>query len=270
MNKRAHVVAARALLDSGDNVSLPYAALELRMAMEAIAYEKLRAYASRLPEEAFARWQAPQAIKALLEFEPHANREKRVAFGTQDGPGEPAAAMSVLGETRSFDLTWLRSAYNTLGSLLHLPTPRKASTLTDPASIAKSRGLLERIYTEVARVANATLEGGMAEVVYFNCARCDKTVVSNAEAVRSTRRAVCLSPSCSAVHVAEINTEDEFTFLLDAVYTECPECQRSIEIERRHISFGAAFRCASCETEYHFSHVSWQYDRTTPVADPGT
>ena len=37
MDKRAHVAAADALLKSGNDTSLRYAALELRMAMESIA-----------------------------------------------------------------------------------------------------------------------------------------------------------------------------------------------------------------------------------------
>jgi hypothetical protein len=72
MDKRAHVARATELLDKADDALLPYAALELRMAMEAIAYGKLRAFATRIPTSVLDKWQPPQAMRALLEFEPHA------------------------------------------------------------------------------------------------------------------------------------------------------------------------------------------------------
>src|SRR5262245_42333641 len=106
MHKRAHVSAARRLLDSGDAGLLPYAALELRMAMEAITYDKLRAHAHRLPSDVLDKWQPPQAMKALLEFAPHAADERVVAFGLQPGPGVPAEQRRPIAEKRSFDLEW--------------------------------------------------------------------------------------------------------------------------------------------------------------------
>lgn len=256
MHKRAHVAAARRLLASGDDASLPYAALELRMAMEAIAYAKLRAYATRVPEEAFAKWQAPQAVKALLQFEPHANREKRVVLRSHDATGASGTA-ALLGETRSFDLTWFRKSYNSLGSLLHQPSPTRASKAVEPASLEKVRATLTTILIEVERVAASTLEGGMAEVVYFSCFGCQQRVWCNLEAVRASRRAVCLYSSCSAVHTAELHDDGTISFLLDAVGTECPVCQSVTYVERRHLNIGFGFSCDACCAEYEISGVVW-------------
>jgi hypothetical protein len=49
MDKRLHLAAAETLLASGRERELIYAALEMRMTIEEIAYEKLRLYAPRLP-----------------------------------------------------------------------------------------------------------------------------------------------------------------------------------------------------------------------------
>lgn len=269
MNKRAHVAAARTILESGQDSSLGYAALELRMAIETITYEKLRAHAKRLPESVLETWQPPQAMKALLEFEPHGNREKRVAFGEQPAAGQRPATMNALGETRSFDLTWLRSAYHRLGNFLHVPAPRRALKAATPVSVAGVRSALNQILAEVARVSEGTLEGGIAVVVHFNCFRCEQTVWSNTEAVRVTKRAVCLNPACAAVHVAEINDKDEFTFVLDAVEATCADCGEVISIERRHISLGSSFVCESCKATYEFTHVTYEYDRKRSTPKEG-
>ena len=49
-------------LDSGDADRLPYAALELRKAMECLAYERLLLYRDELPEDKMAIWQ-PRACE---------------------------------------------------------------------------------------------------------------------------------------------------------------------------------------------------------------
>jgi hypothetical protein len=51
INKYDCLARAKALLDAGDTTSLRYACLELRSCMEEATYEKLRAYAPRLPRD---------------------------------------------------------------------------------------------------------------------------------------------------------------------------------------------------------------------------
>lgn len=267
MHKLAHVAAARRLLDSADDASLPYAALELRMAMEAIAYAKLSAYATRVPDEAFAKWQAPQAVKALLEFEPRANREKRVVIRSHDGTGAPGKT-TVLGDVRSFDLSWLRKAYNTVGNLLHHPSPSRAPKAAESASLATVRATLVKILGEVERVAAGTLEGSVAAVVYFNCFVCENTVWANIEAVRASRRAVCLHTSCSAVHTAELHDDGTIRFLLDAAGFECPDCDTITHLERRHLAIGFGFSCHGCRAEYNVTSVTWDVTPKVVSADP--
>lgn len=49
LNKLDCLARAKALLASGDAASLRYTCLELRFCMEAVTYDKLSAYAPRLP-----------------------------------------------------------------------------------------------------------------------------------------------------------------------------------------------------------------------------
>ena len=83
MTAKAHIKRARELLSSPDPAVVPYAALEMRMAMEAITYEKLRAYAPRLPLTVLDTWQPPQAMKVLLQFEPRAGSNMRMRFAEE-------------------------------------------------------------------------------------------------------------------------------------------------------------------------------------------
>ena len=269
MHKRTHVASARTLLASADDSVLAYAALELRMAMEAITYDKLRAYADRLPSEALARWQPPQAMKALLEFEPHAAAEGAVAVARQAADGTAATKRHMLGQKRSFDLTWLRTSYNKLGSLLHLPAPRRANKANEAESLSKTREMLMSILAEVDRVAGATLEGGIARVVYFNCDVCEQLVFCNEEAVRSTKRAVCLEESCSAEHFVKIGEDDSFTFFLDTTGFDCLKCKEITPVENRHLAVGAGFKCNSCGTQHSFVSTHWEYSAHVAPSEGG-
>jgi hypothetical protein len=140
MSKHIHVERAATLLASGVESDLSYAALELRMAMEAIAYEKLRLYAPRLPESIFDKmWQPPQIMKALLEFEPWAMENKTISNARTDEDGSSTEQV-IIGEHFSFKLQWLRKAYNTVGQFLHTPTPKQAeqTILTKATSLSKN------------------------------------------------------------------------------------------------------------------------------------
>src|ERR1043166_3262420 len=259
MHKRQHVERARTLLATGDNADLPYAALELRMAMEAITYDKLRAHAARLPAEVLDRWQPPQAMKALLQFEPSAGRNFVVRVAPQPTVGVPGTQAFTLGEHRSFDLGWLRPSYNKLGSYLHVPSPKQSASRTTDAATASRREALQTILVEVERVAGARLEGGMASVIQFDCDKCERLVLCNEEAVRETKRAVCLEPSCSAEHFAEFASDGCVTFYLDAMQFDCLKCKAAIPVETRRLAIGWTFRCDACSAPHVLRNTHWEY-----------
>lgn len=112
MNKRDHAKRAGELISSGIDTDLRYAALELRMAMEVIAYEKLRFYAARLPAAVLETWQPPQAIKLLLELEPEALYDKQFRIAEQHSEGSETGRVIFAGEHFSFKLPWLKKSYH--------------------------------------------------------------------------------------------------------------------------------------------------------------
>ena len=80
--------AAVALLAKSDDSSLRYAALEVRRCMEAVVYEKLKAYGTLLPEGSVHQWQPPQAFDALIDIEPNAELSGTIAVAIQPGFGK--------------------------------------------------------------------------------------------------------------------------------------------------------------------------------------
>jgi len=180
LDKHSCMTRAKALLSAPTAENLRYAALELRLCMEAITYEKLRSFAERIPESVLRTWQPPQAVKALLEFEPDADRSYTLSFGAEEAYGVPPKVMQVMGTHNALPLSWLRKYYNKLGRFLHSPSPGSRQS-PPPEDLA---GELMKIVADLEAPLASTITGGtFGEVCTFSCARCESIVVKNAAAV---------------------------------------------------------------------------------------
>jgi hypothetical protein len=74
---------AKELLKSDENENLVYAALELRMSMEAVIYNQAGLYKSELPENVMEIWQPKKLLEVLLEIDPNCDVSSTIAFGVQ-------------------------------------------------------------------------------------------------------------------------------------------------------------------------------------------
>jgi hypothetical protein len=268
MHRDGHLDAARALLAEPTG-NLRYAALELRFAIESIVYEKLRLYAARVPAAVLDKWQPPQAMRALVQFEPNAAREKVIRLGRQPALGAPPTEWFTLGEHRTFTIQWLNKSYNQLGSFLHEPAPSRERSTQDTGNETKMRVALESILTEVERVAGSTIDGTLASVVTFQCMVCDRPTICNEAAARETRRAVCLDPACAAEHNVAVADDGTFTFFLNATDFDCLSCKALTPVQNRHLAIGRTFKCASCGVSHTFVETHWGYALSSELTPPG-
>jgi hypothetical protein len=203
MKKDECITNAKSLIARGDEASLRYAALELRMCMELITYEKLRTYSSMIPESILEKWQPPQAVKALLEFEPHADESYVLSYGRQKGPAIPAESMTVLGEHKSLSYKWLKTHYNKIGYALHAQAKAKTG---DSRESTKWKDYLLQVVSELEEVIASRINGsGMRTVFSSECERCEGRVVVNSAAAKNTGRAACFNPECKAEYEPILN-----------------------------------------------------------------
>jgi hypothetical protein len=117
---------AKQEIDS-DDYRLKYAALELRIALESLAYEHARLYQEEIAIEKLSTWQPRQLFKLLLEFDPYADKSSSLSIGLQEEQGVPAKMMTPLGTERVLGLGEIKKYYDQLGSYLHAPTLDQAS-----------------------------------------------------------------------------------------------------------------------------------------------
>jgi hypothetical protein len=258
MSKHDHIQRARHFIEAGGDAELRYAALELRLAIESIVYEKLRLYAPRLPATVLDKWQPPQAMKALVQLEPRASREFRLRIAAEPAPGVAGTEWHYLGEHRTFEPGWLRANYHKLGSFLHAASPRQNASSVD-GDPNKLRSTMLSILQEIERVAASQIDGTLAAVIEFQCAACDRMVFCNEEGTRETGRATCLDASCAAEHHARFAEDGSVTFYLDATEFECVSCKHPTPIENRKLSVGYEFKCEACEAPHVFVQLQWGF-----------
>ena len=247
---------AKNLLSKGGSVSLHYAALELRMCMEAITYEKLRASARHIPPKVLETWQPPQAVKALLEYEPHTDKPFAIYAGLEKEYGVQSDEMKYVGKHRPFKLGWLRKHYNKLGGYLHFPKSNEGRSKSE----AEARQYLADVISEVEHVLSANITGGsLGEVYEFQCQLCDQPIICGKHRLVSSGHVECLNPNCGAEYFGELAEDGTSSFRLTVSDFDCAKCGTSIAVENRNLRIGTRFRCENCDTRHTIVTRQWSY-----------
>ena len=249
---------AKTLLSTSDELNLRYAALELRRCIEAVVYEKLLAYRDRFSAEVARKWQPPQAFRALLVMEPDAEQTSVIRYARETEPGKRSdGPYQTLGTDIRFSSTWLNKTYNKLGSVLHASWPFAKKGLTN--ALADCRNFLQDTCTELAPFVEKTFTATFAETASFNCIECGTTVKANVNGLRAAGEITCLNPECGCRYAVSISGE-QYTFELEAVHAECPECKHQIRIPEKRVALGYVFSCSECGGKYSISGQSWSFD----------
>lgn len=246
------------MLEADSEESLRYAALELRMCIETLTYEKLRSMSAMIPESVLRTWQPPQAVKALLEFEPDGDRTFEIYAGVEEEYGIPAKERKFIGRHNSLKLKWLRKHYNKLGNFLHAPMP-SAGDVGDAGSL---REYLSEVVKDLREpLASSIFGGGMRDVYTFDCTECRSQVVVNAAAAKKSHRAVCFNPQCRAEFFASIDEAGEAVFQLIATKFECSMdgCAGLMSIENRLLDVGIRMVCPACGLPHEIVERHWAY-----------
>lgn len=242
---RESLAAAQLEIASEEESRLPYAALRLRMALEALAYERAHAYRKFLAPDQCEAWQPKQVMETLLAIDPNADKGGTLAMGLEEVSGEPAKEMTVVGTENVLSLETILAHYNALGSFLHMPTIKQLRQ-----GRKHDMGKLRRRCNELAEAVQKTLSSGIYNItmsfeVEFNCARCQE---------RNTRR-VPWAPynfdtwcsKCRAPHVIAGTPEGGTITPQAKSWSCCTEgCKGRAPLWPDEVKQGATWKCPQC------------------------
>ncbi|UHH09644.1 hypothetical protein LU699_15480 [Luteimonas fraxinea] len=265
---RAHKALARAR-DQMASGNLRYAALELRMAIEALTYDRALAYERELPAEARTKWQPRQVMDALLEIDPHAGTSYRVSIGKEPALGVAPENMTDLGEDVVFGLSEIKRHYHALGSYLHMPSMQQASE----AAVVDETRMRERIEATAEAVSKSLASKiwnfTISPTYTFNCLRCGHPV--HKRVADQVDQIVAHCPECKAPHVNTLQEDGEVIWRARWEEFPCP----TENCGGKHCKFpdelvpGLSWTCSDCDRSYYLVLGTLPYT-APPTAESAT
>ncbi|WP_194863985.1 hypothetical protein [Alloalcanivorax profundimaris] len=244
---REHLKAATEQLEIGADSALKYAALELRMAMEAITYDRAAAFKEEFPIEEYDTWQPRKVMAVLLEIDPMADKDSTIAFGLEEENGVPAKKMTSLGVETVLSMRVLKKHYDALGSFLHIPTIRrtKEGKKIDYSKLRK-RGEEIRVYLDKvlsSPVFNSTL-GAFSSI---ECMECGNKIRRRISQVENTINVEC--SNCVASYRVSYSRANQSIWEPMQKEIECANrgCRKKIVVWEKEIRQGANWTCPECK-----------------------
>jgi len=231
---------------SGDKARLKYSALELRMAMEALTYDRALLYMDEFPASEYKTWQPRRVMSVLLEIEPLADKDCSVAISVQETYGTPASIMSPLGSEKVFNMATLRKHYDALGSYLHVQTMKQA---IEGKSINYTR--MESRLEDIAKFVKEVLSSHIFNVTMgvfskCECIQCGKTIrkrVSDKQQVQ----AKCDECNASYTVISKESGKVDWRPNRSEITCANSDCNESVIFWETDIEIGKSWNCPRCE-----------------------
>lgn len=223
---RAAIDTIKAHLADGSERALTYAALECRLAIERICYDRLARAHDYISHEEVRRWQPHHVIKLLEEdVDPHVASTYALSIGRKpvvEGEDPTTIDYVPVGTQEGFDGALLAKLWNALSNTaLHVSLPKSsAAEVTHYGSATAIRPKVEQALVELERIASGTMtSNGFGPGVSFTCG-CGQLVRRRAEQLSAGKVIHCINPACAESFEVEFEGED-INFGVRAVYVTC-------------------------------------------------
>lgn len=266
---RESVDRARAELGSGDRTRLKFAALELRMAIESVTYERAQSYLDELPQAEYRTWQPKKVMQLLIDIEPRADKGSNIAYGVEEVPGVAAKVMTSLGAEQVFGLRAIKAHYDALGSYLHMPTLKQLEEVGE-SDLAKLHercltiiGLLDGVLS--SPVFNINF-GTFSSIACIN-PDCRKTVRRRIPTGQSALSAACLD--CGMDYELSIDAVGQCVWrpIVEKVPCPGPSCEVVFKVSPGELKAGRRLVCNACGGQFQIGLALFA-DEASAVADP--
>lgn len=252
---------ARQELSSGDSDRLKYAALELRMAMEGLTYDRAYAYRQEIPPSEYNTWQPRKLMQLLLEIDPTADSDSTIAIGLESEPGKQAPVMHALGHENVLNLTVLKEHYDALGSFLHLPSLRQMEKREEEDPLRRMRARCEQVTAEVERALESTVYNStLGSFATHNCLRCDHAVRKRIPRGIEKVDAKCFQ--CGAEYVVSEAGPDQCYWrpVQEEIKCRSEGCSELFVLWRDEITQGTWWTCPQCKRSYRIALAILPHD----------
>jgi hypothetical protein len=250
---RKYLKRCKEELGNGDDERLKYAALELRMSMEALTYEHALAYKDEFPPAEYETWQPRKVMTVLLDIDPSADKDSSLASGEEVEYGVPAQVMKSLGSEKILNMAALRKHYDALGSYLHVQSMkqvRSGKSLDFGKIRIRCEGIAEFVEAVLSSpVFNVTL-GSFATM---ECVECGKPVRKRIPHGQEVVEVECYECQASYLIVDKGNNKVEWQPQQHEVECANGDCNHKIVVWRHELKVGKCWICPRCNGRNTFA-----------------
>lgn len=264
----------KGLLAEDTDASVTYAALEARLALERVCYDRLMHVHEYISHAQLRGWQPAAVIKTLItDVDQHVADTLTLQIGKSPaGSGvKPEDDEYIdVGTQLGFDAKRVGELWNALSGLaLHVKLPKnKDDYISEYGDRAKIRSKAEEVLAELERLSKATMAfSGIGEQVSFECAVCGERNKRRAALLREGQRIFCINPDCDASFTVRKEGE-KIEFKGETCDFNCQSCGLPKVLPWRFffekLKFGdrAVFDCLKCG---HRNYIEWRLTQVAPA-----
>ena len=259
------IVRIKALLADDSEASVTYAALEARLALEKVCYDRLRQCHDYISHAQLKRWQPRQVMNTLIsDVDPHATQTRTLHMSRN--PTRPDVKPEdddyvEIGTEVGFDPKRLERMWNALAKLaLHVRLPQhREDHIPEYGDKAAIRAKVQEVVIELERLSKGTMTfSGIGPEVLFECI-CGEKNRRRALLLRDGQHVHCINPECDWTWKASKET-DGFAFEPVHISVNCESCKEPILIPWRSATKmkpdqQGSFTCNSCG---HKNYIKWR------------
>lgn len=246
--------------------SLTYAALECRLTLEYLCYERFKLFYSYLSAKDLKNWQPKHVVKQISDdIDEIIAKGFSVSISRESVEGNPpktredyeSLGYTLIGTQSELNLKQLHSHWNGLSNVaLHIPVPSISSgkfSIYGDKNAIRSKVLSVRDFISTLN-GNLLMGGHLGEDYSFNCSVCDSLIKKPVEFLRTPSIVNCINPKCNESYVVVPENDGEAIDITRRVIKfSCKGCNGDLEVPSnvfRDLRFGQQLniRCGSCES----------------------
>jgi hypothetical protein len=269
INFDSRIKTITGLLNDGTITSLTYAALECRLSIELICYERLLIAYDYISYDDLRKWQPKDVVQQIMD---EANDITASTFSVEISttPINPECSPQTqedyenleyqkLGKQAGFELKELGRLWQSLSNVaLHVQLPKfKNSLLTPYGELTKIRTQVEKGVSLLRKIAEGNLlAGSWGPEVSIECYGCKNPIKRKVHLVRDGTIANCVNPSCKESYVLCVN-DGEIEFARRVLSVPCDGCGQALEILQKvvdELRAGQVFT-AHCDNCGHATYI---------------
>lgn len=237
---------AKENLNSNESANLRYAALELRMALECLVYERAQNYKDELPSKKLNTWQPRQLLSILLDINPYADKTSTISVGIEEEYGVQAKVMTLLGTDRVISLKEIKEFYDRLGSYLHTPTIDQTEQGKGIPG-ERLRSSCEKLIEIIESSLNSTVKNvDFKTTVTISCEECGTNIIRRVVGSEDKFQATCIE--CSATYTISKTDNSQYKWSPNIQRVACanPECNEIATLWQKDIILHNRWTCTGC------------------------